>query len=140
MIDLNRVTLLGRAGRPAELRATQTGDKVATLSLATTRRWRRAGSDPASADWEERTEWHRVAIFGPLAEIAGSRVATGTRLFVEGEIRTREYTDREGQTRRVTEVVLSGPAAKLIVLTAKNATPGDGGPKEEKGAGESGDA
>ena len=138
MQHLNRVTLLGRAGRPAELRSTQAGDKVATLSLATTRRWRRTGSDPARAEYEERTEWHRVAIFGPLAEIAGSRVSTGTPLLVEGEIRTREYTDREGQTRRVTEVVLSGPAAKLILLTATVATANGVGPKEEKGDGASG--
>ena len=101
MLDVNRVTLFGRAGRDAEGRTLPSGDRCATFTLATTARWRR--KDGARA---ERTEWHRVAVFGAAAEAVEKRVRTGAAVLVEGRLASRTYEDDAGAERRVWEVVV----------------------------------
>ena len=101
MLDVNRVTLFGRAGRDAERRTLPSGDGCATFTLATTARWRRR--DGARA---ERTEWHRVVVFGGAAEAVEHRVRKGAAVLVEGRLASRTYQDDAGTERRLWEVVV----------------------------------
>ena len=101
MLDVNRVTLFGRAGRDAELRTLPSGDRSAAFTLATTARWRRR--DGARA---ERTEWHRVVVFGGAVESVEKRVRTGVAVLVEGRLASRTWEDDAGAERRLWEVVV----------------------------------
>jgi len=97
---LNKVQLIGYVGRDAELRYTQGGSAVANFSLATSEKWRKDGEQ------HERTEWHRIQTWGPLAEkLVGPYVTKGRLVYVEGRIQTREWEDKEGEKRRTTEIV-----------------------------------
>ena len=100
MASVNKVILVGNLGRDPEVRYTTGGTAVANFSLATTDRW----SDAASGERKERTEWHRVVVWGKQAEIAGEYLRKGRQVYVEGSLQTREWTDREGQKRYTTEV------------------------------------
>ena len=99
MASLNKVMLIGNLGRDPEIRHTQSGTAVATLSVATNERWNTVEGDKA-----ERTEWHRVVAFGKLAEICGQHLAKGRAVFVEGRIQTRAW-EKDGDKRSVTEIV-----------------------------------
>jgi single-strand DNA-binding protein len=99
MASLNKVMLIGNLGRDPEIRHTQSGTAVATLSVATNERWNTAEGDKA-----ERTEWHRVVAFGKLAEICGQHLAKGRTVYIEGRIQTRTW-EKEGDKRSVTEIV-----------------------------------
>jgi len=99
MASVNKVILLGNLGRDPEVRFTQGGTPVANFTMATTDRW----SDP-SGEKKEKTEWHRVVVWGKQAEIAGEYLRKGRPVFVEGSLQTREWTDREGNKRYTTEV------------------------------------
>ena len=101
MLDVNRVTLFGRAGRDAELRTLPSGDRCATFTLATTARWRRRGGEAA-----ERTEWHRVAVFGGAVDAVERRVRKGAAVLVEGRLASRTWKDDAGAERRLWEVVV----------------------------------
>ena len=101
MASLNRVSLIGNLGRDPEVRTTPNGTKVATVSLATTTRWR----DAESKEAKTRPEWHRVVLWGRNAEIVAEYCAKGSQLYVEGPLQTRSWTDREGAKRYTTEVV-----------------------------------
>ena len=114
MLDINRVTLLGRAGRDAELRDLQSGDKAASFSLATTAKWK--GRDGKAA---EATQWHRIVVYGGAVKAAGEMVRKGAAVLVEGRIAQREYQDREGQPQKVTEIVVAGPQGMVNVLSAR---------------------
>ena len=114
MLNMNRATLLGNAGRDPETRRTAAGDKVAKFTLATTERFR--GKDGETA---EATEWHRIAAFGEAAEIAEKFVRKGVPVLVEGRIAARSYRDREDVERRVTEIVVAGPRGAINVLAAR---------------------
>jgi single-strand DNA-binding protein len=100
MASLNKVMLIGNLGRNPEIRHTQTGTAVATLSMATNERFN-AGEEKA-----ERTEWHRVIAFGKLAEICGQHLAKGRTVFIEGRLQTRAW-EKDGDKRSITEVVAS---------------------------------
>ena len=97
---LNRVDIIGRLGRDPETRYTAGGDAVCTLSVATTERW----TDRATGERQESTEWHRVALFGKLAETAQRYLQRGGLVYVSGRIRTRQFTDAEGVVRFSTSV------------------------------------
>jgi len=98
---VNRVELIGNLGRDPEVRATQQGKKIATLSIATTESWK----DQQSNEWRERTEWHRVVIFNEgLAKIAEKHLEKGMKVRVEGKLRSRKWEDQSGQERYSTEV------------------------------------
>ena len=119
MLDINRVTLLGRAGRDTRLRDLQSGEKAASFSLATTARWKSKDGKRAEA-----TEWHRIVVYGAAVKAAGERVRKGAAVLVEGRIGQREYQDKGGETRQVTEIVVAGPQGMLNVVSAR---PKDGG-------------
>lgn len=112
MADLNRVALMGRLGKDPEIRSTQSGEKVASFSIATSEQWK----DKATGEKKERTEWHSIVVWGALAGVAERFLAKGKRVYVEGASRTRKWQDQSGQDRWTTEVVLSGFSARLDVI------------------------
>lgn len=107
MSSLNRATLIGNVGKEPEVRTTSNGTKVATLSLATSRKWK-----SASGEQQEKTEWHRCVIWNRgksgLADVVERYVGKGAKLCVEGAIEYREFTDKEGAVKKVTEINVSG--------------------------------
>jgi len=113
---MNRATIIGNVGRDPEIRTFQDGGKVANLAIATSEKWK----DKDTGERKEATEWHRVAVFGPLAGVVEQYVTKGMKLAIEGQIRTRKWQDQSGQDRYSTEIVLQGPKASLEML---------GGPK-----------
>lgn len=112
MADMNRATLYGRLGGVPEIRTLDSGDKVASFSLATGEKWK----DKATGEPRERTEWHRIVVFGPMAKVAEKYLKKGSRCIVEGAIRTRKWLDQSGNDRWTTEIVLSGFGARLDVI------------------------
>lgn len=102
---MNRATLIGRLGRDPESRTTQGGSKVVSFSLATSERWK----DKNSGEMKERTEWHNIVIWNEnISRIVESYCKKGSQILLEGQIQTREYTDKDGNQRRTTEIVLQG--------------------------------
>lgn len=99
-MSVNKVILLGNLGKDPEVRSTPSGDSVANLSLATSEKW----TDKAG-EKQERTEWHRVTLWGRTAEIAGEYLSKGDTIYVEGKLQTRKWTDKEGVERYSTDVV-----------------------------------
>jgi single-strand DNA-binding protein len=100
---INKVILIGNIGGDPDVRYMPNGNAVTTLSLATSETWK----DKQTGDKQERTEWHRVVCFNKLGEIAGEYVRKGTKLYVEGSLRTRKWQDQQGQDRYTTEIVAS---------------------------------
>ena len=98
---VNKVILIGHLGADPETRAMPSGSSVANLRIATTESWR----DKQSGEQQERTEWHRVALFGQLAEIAGEYLRKGSQVYIEGSLRTRKWQDKQGNERYSTEIV-----------------------------------
>ncbi|MEA3641852.1 MAG: single-stranded DNA-binding protein [Lamprobacter sp.] len=118
MAGLNKVTLIGHLGADPETRYLPDGTAVTNLRLATSEKWR----DKTTGDPVERTEWHRVSIFGKPAEIASQYLLKGSKVYLEGQLRTRKWQDQNGQDRYTTEVVLSGPKATMQMLDSRPAT------------------
>jgi len=111
--SVNKVILVGNLGRDPEIRTTQDGTKVANLSLATSETWR----DKNSGERKERTEWHRVVVFNErLVDVIEKYVRKGSKLYLEGALQTRKWTDKEGQERYSTEVVLQRFRGELTML------------------------
>lgn len=127
MGDLNRASLMGRLGRDPEIRTTQTGEKVANFSIATSEQWK----DKNTGEKKERTEWHNIVVWGPLAKVAEQYLRKGARVLVEGAIRTRKWQDQSGADRWSTEIVLSGFGANLAVIDWPD---GDGRAKGQEDA------
>ena len=101
---MNRVTLIGNLGADPEVRHTQSGQKIVSMSIATSERWK----DQRSGEARERTEWHRVVIFNEgLATVAEKYLAKGAKILVEGKLSTRKWQDQQGNDRYTTEIVLS---------------------------------
>ena len=100
MASVNKVILVGNVGRDPEIRYTQGGDPIANFSIATNEAW-----TDKSGQKQERTEWHRIVVWGKLAELCGEYLAKGRQCFVEGRLQTREWTDKEGKKNYTTEVV-----------------------------------
>ena len=111
--SVNKVILIGNLGRDPEIRSTQDGTRVANLSVATSDTWR----DKATGERKERTEWHRVVIFNDkLVEIVEKYLKKGSKLYLEGALQTRKWTDNSGQERYTTEVVLQKFRGELTML------------------------
>src|SRR5947199_3948439 len=111
--SVNKVILIGNLGRDPEVRQTQAGADIVHLALATSENWR----DKATGERRERTEWHRVVIFNePLCRIAEQYLKKGAKIYLEGQLQTRKWTDQQGQERYSTEVVLQGVNAQLTML------------------------
>ena len=101
MASVNKVIIVGNLGADPETKYMPSGDAVTNIRVATTDKWK----DKASGEMKEATEWHRVAFFGRLAEIAGEFLKKGSQVYVEGSLRTRKWQDKEGQDRYTTEIV-----------------------------------
>lgn len=114
--SVNKVIIVGNLGRDPEIRSTQSGSKIANLSVATSESWK----DRATGERKERTEWHRVAIMNPnLAEIAERYLKKGSKVYVEGQLQTRKWTDQSGQERYSTEIVLGQFRGELTILDGR---------------------
>jgi single-strand DNA-binding protein len=114
--SVNKVILIGNLGRDPEVRRTANGDPVVTFSLATTESWR----DKATGERRERTEWHNVVIFNEnLGKVAEQYCKKGAKIYIEGQLQTREFTDKEGAQRKTTEVVLQRFRGELTLLDSR---------------------
>ncbi len=102
MAGVNRVILIGNLGADPEIRSLPSGDSVANLRIATSETWK----DKNTGEKQERTEWHSVVFFGKLAEVAQKYLRKGSKIYVEGKLRTRKWQDKDGQDRYSTEVVV----------------------------------
>jgi len=126
--SVNKVILVGNVGSDPEIRSFNNGGKVANFSLATSENWR----DKQSGERKEKTEWHRVAIFNDgLVGIVERYVKKGSKLYIEGKLQTRKWTDRDGNDKYTTEVVLQGFGGTLTMLDGRN----DGGGARSGGGG-----
>ena len=114
---LNKVQLIGRLGKTPEIRQTNSGDAVASFSLATSKGWK----DKTTQEWKENTQWHNVVCFGYNADKA-AKLSKGQLVYVEGELQTREWTDKQGITKRITEVVLQKFDGTIKSLEKSNYT------------------
>ncbi len=122
--SVNKVILVGNLGRDPEIRSMQSGDKVCNLSVATSERWK----DRNSGEMQEKTEWHRVVIFDQkLAEVAEKYLKKGAKVFLEGQIQTRKWTDNAGVEKYTTEVVLQRFRGELVMLDSRGEGGGGGG-------------
>lgn len=115
MSSVNKAILIGNLGRDPEMRALQDGTLVANLSLATSESWK----DKNSGERKEKTEWHRVTIFGKVAEVAEKYLRKGSKVYLEGQIQTRKWTDQSGNDRYTTEIVLQPFRGQLTMLGDK---------------------
>jgi single-strand DNA-binding protein len=114
--SVNKVILIGNLGRDPEVRRTGSGDPVVNFSLATTESWR----DKATGERKDRTEWHNIVIFNEnLGKIAEQYCKKGSKVYLEGQLQTREYTDRDGNQRKSTEVVLQRFRGELTLLDSR---------------------
>ncbi len=114
--SLNKVTLIGNVGREPEIRSTQNGADIATFSLATSDVWK----DKTTGERREKTEWHRVVIFSAqLVNLIKNYVHKGSRLYVEGMLQTRKWSDNSGVERYTTEVVLQAYTGTIVLLDSK---------------------
>ena len=127
MASVNKVILLGNLGRDPETRYTTGGDAVCNLNIATSEQWK-----DKSGEKQEKTEWHRVVLFGRQAEIAGEYLKKGRSVYIEGRLQTRKYTDKDGVEKYSTEIV--GDRMQLI----GGAREGGGGDTDFPGAGSGG--
>lgn len=101
MASVNKVIIVGNLGRDPETRYMPSGDAIANIAVATTDKWK----DKATGEQKEATEWHRISFFGKLAEIAGQYLKKGSQVYIEGKLRTRKYTDKDGVEKFSTEIV-----------------------------------
>jgi single-strand DNA-binding protein len=130
--SVNKVIIIGNLGRDPEVRSFQNGGKVVNFSVATSETWR----DKASGERKERTEWHRISILNePLAKIAEQYLKKGSKVYIEGQLETRKWTDQSGAEKYTTEVVLRPYRGELTLLDGREGGGGAsaGGGYEERG-------
>jgi single-strand DNA-binding protein len=139
--SVNKVILIGNLGRDPEVRTMQNGGKLCNISVATSERWR----DKNSGDMQEKTEWHRVVIFDDkLVDVAERYLRKGSKVYLEGQLQTRKWTDQSGVEKYSTEVVLQRFRSSLVMLDGRAEGGGDfsggggGGAYEQGGGGSSG--
>jgi single-strand DNA-binding protein len=121
MASVNKVILVGNVGRDPEIRYTQSGEPIANFSLATSETW-----NDKSGQKQERTEWHRVEVFGKTAQVVRDYVTKGRPLYIEGSIAYQEYTDKDGIKRNTTKIKVSGFNSKLVLLGSRGGDSGGG--------------
>ncbi len=125
MASINKVILIGNLGRDPEVRYTTSGSAICNITVATTRNWK----DKNSGDKVEETEWHRVVFYDRLAEIAGEYLKKGRPVYVEGRLKTRKWTDKDGVEKYTTEVI----AENMQLLGSRDGGGGGGGGDEGGG-------
>lgn len=108
MASVNKVILIGNLGRDPEIRYMPSGSAICNVTIATSRKWK----DKSSGDMQEETEWHKVSLFDRLAEVAGEYCKKGKPVYIEGRLKTRKYTDKDGIEKYSTEVI----ASDLVLL------------------------
>ena len=129
MASVNKVILIGNLGKDPEIRYTQGGEPIANFSLATSENW-----TDKSGQKQERTEWHRVEVFGKTAQVVRDYCTKGKQVYLEGSIRYDEWTDKDGNKKYMTKIRISGPNSRLVLLGSR----GDGGGGGMRGGGGSG--
>ncbi len=126
--SINKVILVGNLGRDPEVRATQDGREIANLTIATSDTWK----DKNTGERREKTEWHRIAIFNEgLVKVAKNYLRKGSKVYIEGALQTRKWTDQSGVEKYSTEVVLQGFNGNLTMLDGRN----DNGGEQQQGGG-----
>lgn len=116
MASINKVILVGNLGADPKVSNTSSGSKIVNLSVATTDSWK----DKATGERKERTEWHRVVIYNPqLAEISEKYLKKGSKVYLEGSLQTRKWTDNSGQEKYTTEIVLQNFGGSLVLLDGR---------------------
>ena len=129
--SVNKVILVGNLGRDPEVRTMPSGDKMVSFSLATTESWR----DKNTGERRDKTEWHNVVIFNEnLGRVAEQYCRKGSKIYVEGQLQTREYQDKDGNQRKATEVVLQRFRGELTLLDSRNSRGGEEGQSFERGS------
>ncbi|HCZ4695578.1 TPA: single-stranded DNA-binding protein, partial [Salmonella enterica subsp. enterica serovar Saintpaul str. CFSAN004147] len=128
---VNKVILVGMLGQDPEVRYTQSSKAVTTLSLATNESWR----DKQTGEMKENTEWHRVVLFGKLAEVAGEYLKKGAQVYIEGQLRTRKWTDQAGVEKYTTEVVV-GQNGTMQMLGGRQGSGAGAGGQQQSGWGQ----
>ncbi|PFG55191.1 single-strand binding protein [Vibrio sp. ES.051] len=128
---INKVILVGNLGTDPEIRYMPNGGAVANITIATSDSWR----DKATGEQREKTEWHRVALFGKLAEVAGEYLRKGSQVYIEGQLQTRKWQDQNGQDRYSTEVVVQGFNGVMQMLGGRGQGGGApmGGQQQQQG-------
>jgi len=127
MASVNKVIVVGNLGRDPEMRSFPSGDQVANVTIATTDRWK----DKQTGEMKEATEWHRVVFNGRLAEIVGQYLRKGSQVYVEGSLRTRKWTDKDGIEKYTTEI----RADQMQMLGSRQGQGGPSGPSDDDGYG-----
>ena len=126
---VNRVELIGNLGRDPEIRSTQQGKKIATLSIATSESWK----DQQSGEWRERTEWHRVVVFNEgLAKVVEKHLEKGMKVRIEGKLRTRKWEDQSGQDRYSTEIHVENFGSEINFDMKRDEDRASGGAQRER--------
>jgi len=126
---INKVILVGNLGQDPEIRYTADGRPIANFSIATSESWK----DKNSGEKREKTEWHRVVVFGKLAEICGEYLSKGRQVYIEGKLQTRKWQGQDGQDRYTTEVVIDSFNGTMQMLGSREG--GGGGPRSAAGGG-----
>lgn len=125
MASVNKVIIVGNLGRDPETRYMPSGDAMTSITVATTDTWK----DKATGEKKEQTEWHRISFFGKLAEIAGQYLKKGSQVYIEGSLRTRKYTDKDGVEKYSTEI----KADTMQMLGSRQGMGGGGGGMDDGG-------
>lgn len=119
MSSLNKVTLIGRVGKDPEINTTKAGKKIASFSLATSENWK----DKSTGEKKEKTEWHNVVVYNEnIAKVVESYVNKGSQIYIEGQLQTRKWQDKDGKDRYTTEIVLQDFKGQLLLLGGKSDT------------------
>ena len=127
MAGVNKVILLGNLGKDPEVRFMPNGGGVANLTIATSETWK----DKQTGEQKEKTEWHRVVMFGKLAEIAGEYLKKGSKVYIEGSLQTRKWTNQQGQDQYTTEIVVQGFNGTMQMLDGRNTQGNQAGGKRQ---------
>lgn len=130
--SVNKVILIGNLGRDPEIKSFPSGDKIANFSVATSESWR----DRASGERKERTEWHNIVVRGEgLVKVVENYVKKGSKLYLEGQLQTRKWQDKDGNDRYTTEVVVGGFNGQLTLLDGRNGGGASGGGSDYESSG-----
>jgi len=125
MASVNKVIIVGNLGKDPEVRYMPSGSAICTLAIATSRQWK----DKTSGERQEETEWHRVSLFDRLAEVAGEYLKKGRSVYIEGRLKTRKWTDKDGVERYSTDIV----ASEMVLLGGREAGGGGGNSGSDDG-------
>lgn len=126
---VNKVIIVGTLGNDPEVKYSASGSAIANLSVATSEQWK----DKQTGEKKEQTEWHRIVIFGKLAEVAGEYLRKGSQVYIEGQLRTRKWTDSNGVDKYTTEIVIPQIGGVMQMLGGKRDDSGQQHPRQQSG-------